>query len=449
VVHVCFETTQPDFPLVPPHLKAALDASGDAAVILDEERHILYYNRAYRNAAGARGRLLAQGARGVHCYDVLALEVCERACMGCRARDLGRPIREEMVRAVAVGEGDSEPATLAVTAAPLPGGLMLETYRDVTADEQIRRRYKILLEQERKANEVLEETVRARTAELLAASEELKRTHAQLIHQEKMSSLGRLVAGIAHELNNPINFVYGNVDFLGRYLDDLLSLVKLYEQGAPGMSEGLRAEVDRRKDEIEYDFLVDDSHKLIKSIRSGAERTANIVRDLKAFSRTGTGQMQDSDLVAGIETTLNLLAPLTKNRITVQRDFADPHPKVLCHPGHINQVFMNILTNAAQAIEGEGTIFVRIHPAAGGESVEISVRDTGPGIPDEIRGKVFDPFFTTKDVGEGTGLGLAISESIVRAHGGRILCASEVGKGATFTVILPVHPPDPLMDSQY
>jgi signal transduction histidine kinase len=122
---------------------------------------------------------------------------------------------------------------------------------------------------------------------------------------------------------------------------------------------------------------------------------------------------------------------------------------VLCHPGHINQVFMNILTNAAQAIEGEGEIHVRIHPAAGEEAVEIQVRDTGPGIPDEIRGKVFDPFFTTKDVGVGTGLGLAISESIVRAHGGRILCASHVGKGATFTVILPVKPPDPLMDSQY
>jgi two-component system, NtrC family, sensor kinase len=442
---VSSESSQPDFPLVPPHLKAALDASSDAAVILDEDRHILYYNRAYRNAAGARGRALLE--KGLRCYEVMPLEVCERACIACRARDLSRPIREEMVRALQPSEPGEEPATLAVTAAPLPGGLLVETYRDVTADEQIRRRYKVLLEQERKANEVLEETVRARTAELLAAGEELKRTHAQLIHQEKMSSLGRLVAGIAHELNNPINFVYGNVDFLGRYLDDLLSLVALYDAAEDALAPAQREAVQKRKEEIEFDFLVDDSHKLIKSIRSGAERTANIVRDLKAFSRTSSGEMQVVDLVAGIETTLNLLAPILKNRIKVERTFAADAPKVLCHPGHINQVFMNVLTNAAQAIEGEGSIHVSIRPVQGEDAAEITVRDTGPGIPDAIRGKIFDPFFTTKDVGVGTGLGLAISESIVRTHGGRISCVSEVGKGATFTVVLPVRPPDPAKEA--
>jgi two-component system, NtrC family, sensor kinase len=283
--------------------------------------------------------------------------------------------------------------------------------------------------------------VRARTSELRAAGAELARTHAQLIHQEKMSSLGRLVAGIAHELNNPINFVYGNVDFLGRYMEDLLALVALYDQGAEALPAELRTEIEARKEHIELDYLIEDSRKLIRSIRSGAERTASIVRDLKAFSRTQAGPMRETDVVAGLETTLNLLAPLLKNRIAVERRFAEPHPRITCHAGHVNQVLMNVLTNAAQAIEGPGTITVSVAPTPDGECVEIAIADTGRGVPREIQEQIFDPFFTTKDVGEGTGLGLAISESIVRAHGGQIRCDSELGQGATFTVTLPVRPP--------
>src|SRR5262249_40507162 len=277
--------------------------------------------------------------------------------------------------------------------------------------------------------------------ELGRAGEELKRTHAQLIHQEKMSSLGRLVAGVAHELNNPINFVYGNVDFLGRYMEDLLALVALYESGAAALPAALREDIERKKEDIEFDFLIEDSRKLIRSIRTGAERTASIVRDLKTFSRQSHAAMQEADLVSGIETTLNLLAPLTKNRIEVVREFATPHPRIMCHIGHINQVFMNILTNAAQAIPGKGTITVGIHPIAGGDLVEVRVKDTGRGIAPEIQEKIFDPFLPTKEVGEGTGLGRAISESIVSAHGGTIHCESRLGEGATFTVILPVRQP--------
>jgi signal transduction histidine kinase len=425
--------------VIPDAVRSLLEAGTDAAVVLDAERRILYYNRAYQLASGNRGRALQEAAeQGKHCYEVFPLEVCESACVGCRARDLGRPLRVEMVSAT---RGDGEALTLSVTAAPLQGGLIVETYRDITADVRIQRKYKVLLDHERRAKGILEEEVKVRTEELGRAGEELKRTHAQLIHQEKMSSLGRLVAGVAHELNNPINFVYGNVDFLGRYMDDLLSLVDLYESGKEAIPAELRARIERKKEEIEFDFLIEDSRKLIRSIRIGAERTASIVRDLKTFSRQSHGAMQEADLVSGIETTLNLLAPLTKNRITVVRDFAMPHPRITCHIGHINQVFMNILTNAAQAIDGEGTITVSIQPAMEGDVVVFKVTDTGRGIAPEIQEKIFDPFFTTKDVGEGTGLGLAISESIVAAHGGTIQVESRPGDGATFTVVLPVRPP--------
>jgi two-component system, NtrC family, sensor kinase len=253
-----------------------------------------------------------------------------------------------------------------------------------------------------------------------------------------MSSLARLVAGIAHELNNPINFVYGNVDFLAQYVEDLLSLVEAID--AAELPPEARARLEKRKEEIEFDFLVGDVRRLLRSIRSGVERTAGIVRDLKNFSRDGgpAETPQEMDVVAGIETTLNLIGPLHKRRITIVREYGSDLPKIICHAGRINQVFMNLLTNAAQAIESEGTIRIRIETLDGGERIRVAVTDDGVGIPPDLRDRITDPFFTTKEVGEGTGLGLWISESIVRSHGGVLAWESAPGQGATFTVTLPV-----------
>jgi PAS domain S-box-containing protein len=421
-------------------IRTLLESSVDGAVVLDHDRRILYYNPAYQAASGMRGRQLAQAAaEGKRCYEVFPLEICQTDCLGCSARDSNRPLRVDEIRARRGSDG--EELTLIVSAVPLPGGMIVETYRDVTADVRIQRKYRALLDLERRAKEILEEAVRDKTAELRAANEEIKRTQAQLIHQEKMGSLGRLVAGIAHELNNPINFVYGNVDFLGRYMDDLLALVDVYDRIIEALPPEARDKVAAKKQEIEFDFLVEDSRKLIRSIRAGAERTAGIVRDLKAFSRTGGGEVSEVDLVIGIETTLNLITPLLKNRITVHRDYQPGVPKVVCHAGHVNQVFMNILTNAAQAITGEGQIWVSVTKDADRDLVRVRVRDTGPGIGPDVIEKIFDPFFTTKEVGEGTGLGLAISESIMRAHGGSITCESTPGRGAEFIVTLPIRPP--------
>jgi PAS domain S-box-containing protein len=421
-------------PAVLEQIKELLEGSVDAAVILDADRRVLYYNRAYEALTGLRGRQLAQRvAAGDRCFEIFPLEICRTDCLGCKARDAGRSLRVDEIKAV---RGDGEELTFIVAAVPVRlddgAAVVIETYRDVTADVRIQRRLKILLERERRAKEDLEEVVRERT-------QELRQAQAQLVHQEKMSSLGRLVAGIAHELNNPINFVYGNVDFLGQYMEDLLGLVKVIDSA--DLSEDARTKVAEAKTRIEYDFLVEDWRKLLRSIRAGAERTASIVQDLKTFSRAG-GDLQDADIVAGIETTLNLIAPLLKNRIEVRRRVAPGVPRILCHAGHVNQVFMNILTNAAQAITGEGWIEVIIEPIDDGKAVRVAISDSGPGIRPEVMAKITDPFFTTKDVGEGTGLGLWISENIVRAHGGTLEWRNPSDGGAQFVVILPVRAAD-------
>jgi two-component system NtrC family sensor kinase len=413
---------------IPDAVRELLEGSVDAAVILDRHRRVLYYNRAYEAIGALRGRALAERvAAGARCWEIFELDICQTDCVGCRAREAERPLRVDEIRAV---RGDGEDLTFIVTAAPLPGDLIVETYRDVTAEVRVQRRLKVLLEQERKEKVDLEEVVAERTREL-------RQAQAQLVLQEKMSALGRLVAGIAHELNNPINFVYGNVDFLRQYMDDLLSLVDRVDRH-PALPAGVRAELDRMKEAIEYDYLVEDSRKLIRSIRTGAERTAAIVRDLKNFSRTGGGDLQETDLVAGIETTLNLIAPLHRGRIEIERDYQPGLPRLVCNAGHINQVFMNILTNAAQAIRGRGTIRIRVGRLDGPPRLEVAIADSGAGIPRDVLERITDPFFTTKEVGEGTGLGLWITDSIIRAHGGTLTCESEVGAGSTFTVTLPL-----------
>ncbi len=410
-----------------------LDGSVDAAVVLDADRRVLHYNQAYEGLTGLRGRQLAERVKsGAKCYELFKLEICERNCAGCKAHELGRRVRVDEIGA---RRGDGEDLTFIVTAAPLEleGGqkVVVETYRDVTENVRIQRRLKVALEHERRAKENLEEKVRERTAALRAAQ-------AQLVHQEKMSSLGRLVAGIAHELNNPINFVYGNVDFLGQYMEDLLRLVALVD--AAQLPEPLRVELERLKGEVELEFLVADWRKLLRSIRAGAERTADIVADLKSFARTGGTELAEADVVAGIDTTLNLIGPLLKNRVEVRRHVAPGIPRVVCNAGHVNQVFMNILTNAAQAISGTGWIDVVIETV--GESFRVTISDSGPGIKPELMAKITDPFFTTKEVGEGTGLGLWISANIVRAHGGTLTWGNRVGAGAEFVVTLPLRGPD-------
>lgn len=285
----------------------------------------------------------------------------------------------------------------------------------------------------------LEQKVQERTLELEKANNELKEAQAMMVHSEKMRSLGELVAGIAHEINNPINFIYGNIMILEKYNKDMFDLIEKYTENEDALSPEKRVEIEKMKEEIDIEFLKDDIKELIRSCIEGTERTKNIILDLKNFSRMEEMVMTQFDIPKEIDTTLNILNNKYKNRITVHKDYEENLPKIEVYGGQINQVFMNILDNAAAAIEGNGDVYITVKRA--GENVEIQFKDTGKGIKKENLSKVFDPFFTTKPVGQGTGLGMSISYRVIQNHFGSISVESELGQGATFKIVLPINHP--------
>ncbi len=276
-----------------------------------------------------------------------------------------------------------------------------------------------------------------RTLELEKANNELKEAQAMMVHSEKMRSLGELVAGIAHEINNPINFIYGNIMILDKYNKDMFDLIEKYIENEESLAPEKRIEIEKLKNEIDIDFLKDDIKELIRSCVEGTERTKNIILDLKNFSRMEEMVMTQFDIPKEIDTTLNILNNKYKNRITVHKNYEENLPKIEAYGGQLNQVFMNILDNAAAAIEGNGDVYIDVKRL--GDNVEIKFKDTGKGIKKENLSKVFDPFFTTKPVGQGTGLGMSISYRVIQNHYGSINVESEVGQGATFTIVIPIN----------
>jgi two-component system NtrC family sensor kinase len=271
--------------------------------------------------------------------------------------------------------------------------------------------------------------------ELEKAYSEVKDAQAQLVHSAKMASLGQLVAGIAHELNNPIGFIYSNMGHLRDYSTKLNQIIE-----AAGKDPQSLAKI---KEEVDYEYIVQDLPRLISSCEEGARRTRDIVLGLRNFSRLEEAKIKKVDLREGIENTLRLIAGEVKGRIEVHTDFK-PMPHILCYASQLNQVFMNILANAAQAIEGEGHIWIELsllQEPGQPDRARVVIRDSGKGMPSETLEKIFDPFFTTKGVGQGTGLGLSISYGIVKKHGGDIQVHSEAGKGTEFIVTIPVDGP--------
>jgi signal transduction histidine kinase len=284
------------------------------------------------------------------------------------------------------------------------------------------------------------EIERLRNVELAEALRQLEATHAelksaqtQLVHAEKMSSLGQLTAGIAHEINNPVNFIRSSTTPLRRDLDEVRAIVT---RALAEEADDIRERVEQRMAEMELDELRSEIDALLRSIESGATRTAEIVKGLRTFSRLDEDEFKSSDIGEGIESTLTLLQPRLDGRIVVRRELAEL-PDVECRPGQINQVVLNLVSNAIDAIEGDGTVTVRT--ARDGDRVTISIEDTGAGIRPEDLSHIFEPFFTTKPIGTGQGLGLAISHSIIEAHDGSISVSSTVGSGTSFTVSLPIH----------
>jgi len=288
-------------------------------------------------------------------------------------------------------------------------------------------------------NRVLQQRHRRQEALL----NELRETQAQLLQSEKMAAIGQLAAGVAHEINTPVGYVYSNLTALRGYVGDLFRLLDAYaelEAILPPESRQRRA-LDRLKGQLDLVFLREDAANLVRESLEGATRAKQIVQNLRDFSRIDHQDLVLFDLEAGLDATLNIVRNELKYKAEVVKDYAGLGP-VLCVGAELNQVFLNLLMNAAQAIERQGVIRVRTG-RAGNSQVWVEVEDTGCGIPPAVLPRIFEPFFTTKPIGKGTGLGLSLSYSIVKKHGGEIEVHSEVGAGSRFRIWLSVEAPAP------
>lgn len=303
----------------------------------------------------------------------------------------------------------------------------------------------------REQNVMLEKKVSERTSELQSSNNnlnqamtDLKNTQAQLVDAEKMASLGQMTAGIAHEINNPINFVTSNISPLKRDIEDVFEILSKYEELKEG--DGIKVqleEIEELKEDLELDYLKEEIDSLLKGINEGANRTSEIVKGLRVFSRLDEDALKKANINECVESTLVILRSNSKGECQISSEFDPNLPEINCYPGKLNQVVMNIVNNAIhatmKATEDHAERKVCVRTELTDDTIKISIKDNGVGIEESIRSKIFDPFFTTKDVGEGTGLGLSIALGIIQDHKGRIEVLSTVGEGSEFILTLPIN----------
>jgi signal transduction histidine kinase len=317
---------------------------------------------------------------------------------------------------------------------------------------------KLLLQKQQIATEQLEtysQSLEAGIAERNQLLEELQRTQVQMVQSEKMSALGQMVSGVAHEINNPVNFIHGNLNHVQEYSRNLLDFIQLYQQHYPDPVPEIQTEAD----ELDLEFIQTDLPKMLDSMKMGTTRIRQIVLSLRNFSRLDEADFKAVDLHEGIDSTLLILQHRLKENpkrpaIEVIRDYGNL-PLVECYPSQLNQMFMNILSNAIDALE-EATAnhtFQEIKQTPSkvtiatskvdSDWVQVTISDNGTGMTENTRKKIFDPFFTTKAIGKGTGMGMPISHQIVtKKHGGKLDCFSAPGEGTEFVIQIPIRQPE-------
>jgi len=406
----------------------------------DQSNNRVFFNKTWQNITGLNVQQLQQGA-WQECLHQEDLAPYRQALAAALAR------HGELRHEFRIRRADGEYRWYLESAIPRPsrhgefigfiGSAMDITERKAAeqilldARDRLEREVELRTAQLREANVRLERE----KAEQLALNRKLQDTKDQLLQSEKMASIGQLAAGVAHEINNPIGYVKSNINSLQDYVKTLLQIIDQYEASTSGTS---LPGIDQFKQRADYAFVRDDIITLLEESQEGVTRVKQIVQDLKDFSHIDQAEWKSADINRGLESTLNIAANEIKYKAEVIRDFGEI-PAIECLPQQLNQVFMNLLVNAAQSIDERGTITVRTRPTTDGIAIEIA--DTGHGIPPEQLTRIFDPFFTTKPIGEGTGLGLSLAYGIINKHQGRIEVQSQVGHGTTFRITLPSRPP--------
>ncbi len=428
-------------------LRTVIDALHEEIIALDRDYTIVSVNKAFAQRLGVK----AEEMIGQRCFDDDG-ETCVAHSSLLDLRPLVDAVFEKgSVQHLLYTYRDEQGAIsykqiegLPITQQDQAGvAQALIVSKDITDD---RRKTSEIITLNEKVQDIAAEVV-AKNESLDSALKRLETTQAQMVQSEKMAIVGQLAAGVAHEINNPTGFVSLNLKTLGGYLDNLRALLAMHGellrllQLSP-TAKGNEIEVKIKaieafEKEIDADFLLKDSQDLIRDCRDGTERIKKIVLDLKDFAHPGEEALQSTDINKGLESTLNVAHNELKFKATVQTELG-AIPFVQGYPQQLNQVFMNILVNAAQAIESRGEIRIKTQKAGKG-FVEVIISDTGCGIPEENISRIFDPFFTTKELGKGTGLGLNIANNIIKKHNGVIDVKSQVGQGTTFTIRLPAE----------